>query len=225
VIDDVIPADAVPAVCDEVRAAPAKAHANREAGESGIVRTGRLRVPSAPVCDLVWMPEFTKHLAHPATCAVARAILDDHIRISQFNFRPIMAIKEEEEHPGGYGGSDRLDLREWHTDWCAAPTPAGLCSSAASRSCRLARPRLTHRQWPFNVRHRPRAPPRPRLLRALAAHARRPHDLSAYGAGEGNYPDGGRNAGCIRQREYSSDFVATPRLRWLTCDVCLSNHP
>ena len=160
-IDDVIPADAVPAVCDEVRAAPAKAHANREAGESGIVRTGRLRVPSAPVCDLVWMPEFTKHLAHPATCAVARAILDDHIRISQFNFRPIMAIKEEEEHPGGgYGGSDRLDLREWHTDWCAAPTPAGLCSSAASRSYRLARPRLTHRQCSTSATA-PASPPPP----------------------------------------------------------------
>ena len=144
VIDDVIPAEAVPTICDEIRAAPAKSQANREA-EDGIIRTGRLRVPSAPVCDLVWMPEFTKHLAHPAVCAVARAMLDDHIRISQFNFRPIMAIKPDKEHPGGYGGSDKLDLREWHTDW--------------------------------------------------------PHDLSAYGAGESSYPDGMRNAGCIRQRK------------------------
>ena len=178
VIDDVIPKDDVSSVCDEVRAAPGKAGANREAlddsdGAEGISRTGRLKHPSAPVCDLVWMPEFTSHLAHPAVCAVARALLDDHIRISQFNFRAIAAKcpEELEKQMMENVGSDQKDKREWHTDW--------------------------------------------------------PHDLSAYGAGEGNFEGGQvifqwknpdfllenpdfllknddftilqRNAGCIRQ--------------------------
>ena len=48
----------------KVRAAPEKTQANRELGGAGggLVRPGRLPYPSAPICDLVWMPEYSVHL-------------------------------------------------------------------------------------------------------------------------------------------------------------------
>ena len=93
-LDDVIPPDVVDAVCEEVREAPAKNRANKEAAD-GLRRTGRLWNPSEPVSDLVWMPQYSEHLAHPAVVAVAKAMLDDHLRIAQFNFRPISKSDEE----------------------------------------------------------------------------------------------------------------------------------
>jgi ectoine hydroxylase-related dioxygenase (phytanoyl-CoA dioxygenase family) len=114
VLDDVIPLEAVDAVCEEIRAAPAKNRANKEAvaAGGGLQRTGRLPYASEPVSDLVWMPLYTSHLAHPTVTAVARAMLDDHLRIAQFNFRAIGVSDEEKLRDPG-----QWLKREWHTDW------------------------------------------------------------------------------------------------------------
>ena len=106
-----IPPDVVDAVCEEVRDAPAKNRANKEAAD-GLRRTGRLWNPSEPVSDLVWMPQYSEHLAHPAVVAVAKAMLDDHLRIAQFNFRPISKSDEER-----LSDPKQQLKREWHTDW------------------------------------------------------------------------------------------------------------
>jgi hypothetical protein len=123
VLDDVIPPGVVADVCEEVRMAPQKAEANRQAWsrgeEHGIRREGRLPYPSAPVCDLLWMPLLSQHLAHPVVTAVARSALDDHLRIAQFNYRAIPRSSEEQIREPG-----REMLREWHTDWPVSETPA-----------------------------------------------------------------------------------------------------
>lgn len=108
VLDDVIPPDQVDAVCEEVRDAPAKNRANKEAGDAGLRRSGRLKWPSEPVSDLVWMPQYAEHLGHPMVVAVAKAMLDDHIRIAQFNFRAIGVTAEEQ-----LANPNRKLMREW----------------------------------------------------------------------------------------------------------------
>ena len=116
VLDDVIPEGEVDEVCEEVRQAPSKSQANRELLEQGdpqgIQRDGRLKYPSSPVCDLAWMPKYSEHLAHPVVVAVAKSMLDDHIRIAQFNYRAIGQSSE-----GSRLDPRRRLLREWHTDW------------------------------------------------------------------------------------------------------------
>jgi hypothetical protein len=112
VLDDVIPSEEVDEVCEEVRNAPAKNQANKQAGDAGLRRKGRLPWPSEPVSDLVWMPKYAKHLGHPMVTAVAKAMLDDHIRIAQFNFRAIGVTAEEQ-----LANPNRKLMREWHTDW------------------------------------------------------------------------------------------------------------
>ena len=81
-LDDVIPEEDIAAVREEVREAPGKNQANKQ-DAAGLRRKGRLRYPSEPVSDLVWMPKYAQHLAHPAVVAVAKAMLDDHLRIAQ----------------------------------------------------------------------------------------------------------------------------------------------
>ena len=108
-LDDVIPPEVVAAVREEVREAPAKNAANKEAPD-GLRRTGRLSRPEHPICDLVWMPQFCEHLAHPVVVAVAKAMLDDHLRIAQLNFRPIGKSDEEE-----LSDPTTQLKREWHT--------------------------------------------------------------------------------------------------------------
>ena len=56
---------------------------------AGLRRKGRLRYPSELVSDLVWMPKYAQHLAHPAVVAVAKAMLDDHLRIAQLCAQPL----------------------------------------------------------------------------------------------------------------------------------------
>ena len=108
-LDDVIPPEIVGAVREEVREAPAKNAANKEAPD-GLRRAGRLSRPEHPICDLVWMPQFCEHLANPVVVAVAKAMLDDHLRIAQLNFRPVGKSDEEE-----LSDPTTQLKREWHT--------------------------------------------------------------------------------------------------------------
>ena len=122
-LDDVIPEEDIAAVREEVREAPGKNQANKQ-DAAGLRRKGRLKYPSEPVSDLVWMPKYAQHLAHPAVVAVAKAMLDDHLRIAQFNFRAIGVTPEEQLH-----SPNRQFMREWHTDW-----PHDLIGCKCSRS-------------------------------------------------------------------------------------------
>ncbi|MBE84968.1 MAG: hypothetical protein CME21_20620 [Gemmatimonadetes bacterium] len=71
--------------------------------------------PPKPPNDIVWMPKYAQHLAHPAVTAVARHVLDDHVRIAQLHSRHLPV---DGKH-GGPVSKHRGDpeTREWHTDW------------------------------------------------------------------------------------------------------------
>jgi hypothetical protein len=65
------------------------------------------------------MPQYAQHLANPVVTAVARHMLDDHLRIAQLHSRIIVADKPDGTL-GGFGSAKyrgRADTREWHTDW------------------------------------------------------------------------------------------------------------
>ena len=69
------------------------------------------------------MPKYARHLANPVITAVARHVLDDHLRIAQLHTRFIEADNSDGS-PGGFGGkeyrtkySGGKEAREWHTDW------------------------------------------------------------------------------------------------------------
>ena len=140
VIDNVIPARQVEAICQEVKAAQSTIAQNRKvlrdllnrersnaqellknptaANKVELRRVRRVGHPPKPPNDIVWMPQYGKHLANPFVTAVARRVLDDHLRIAQLHLRIIETTKSDGT-PGGFGavkyrGQDR---REWHTDW------------------------------------------------------------------------------------------------------------
>ena len=68
------------------------------------------------VNDIVWLPKYAKFLAHPSVTSIARAVLDDHLKIAQLHLRHIAAASEDGD-PGGFFGMGRSDLRDWHTVW------------------------------------------------------------------------------------------------------------
>ncbi len=136
VLDNVIPADQIERLREEAEQAEINVESNaravREAVKSGTAiedlvgkngfelrpapRVGR---PPKLVNDVVWLPEYAKHLAHPTTTATAKAVLDDHLRIAQLHLRPV-ASDAADGTPGGFGRPQfrgRKDTREWHTDW------------------------------------------------------------------------------------------------------------
>ena len=131
VIDHVIPSDQVAAVRDEVMAAEPTidgnmaAIRNLQSGKTGtdippielrpVRRAGH---PPKPPNDLVWMPLYAQHLANPAVTAVARRVLDDHLRIAQLHLRIIEADRPDGTL-GGFGPvqSRGREFRGWHTDW------------------------------------------------------------------------------------------------------------
>lgn len=136
VIDDVIPEAEVPALREEAEAAEIAIAENQQAvralmdaakarGEppesalKGELPAGvelravrrRGRAPKTPN-DILWLPKYAQHLAHPTLMAIAKRMLDDHLRIAQLHLRPIK--------PGGWGSArhnGRPDVRSWHTDW------------------------------------------------------------------------------------------------------------
>ena len=144
VVDDVIPPDAVPAIRNEVDAAEVAiadnmaairrhldAHPDSRRSVASLKSAldtapagvelrpvGRVGRPPKPPNDIVWLPRYAPYLAHPVVTAVARRVLDDHLKIAQLHLRPIAAGSKEA--PGGFGRPEyrgRADTREWHTDW------------------------------------------------------------------------------------------------------------
>ena len=79
----------------------------------------RVGHPPKPPNDIIWMPQYAQHLANPVVTAVARCVLDDHLRISQLHTR-FIATSKPDGTPGDFITSKnrgRADSREWHTDW------------------------------------------------------------------------------------------------------------
>jgi ectoine hydroxylase-related dioxygenase (phytanoyl-CoA dioxygenase family) len=140
VIDNVIPADEVDAIREEIVAARSAITQNMKGivelfdqgasseellGGQAAANNVELRVvrrvghPPKPPNDIIWMPRYAQHVAHPTVTAVARHVLDDHLRIAQLHPRFIDADAADGT-PGGYGRAKyrgRADTREWHTDW------------------------------------------------------------------------------------------------------------
>ncbi|MEM7536385.1 MAG: phytanoyl-CoA dioxygenase family protein [Chloroflexota bacterium] len=141
VIDNVIPAGEVEAIREEVRAAHPIIARNKQAvkdllnqedfDEQALIdnpsafsdvdlrRVRRVGHLPKPPNDIVWMPQYAQHVASPYITAVARHVLDDHLRIAQLHHRIIETTKADGT-PGGFGHVQyrgRADTREWHTDW------------------------------------------------------------------------------------------------------------
>lgn len=141
VIDNVIPTNQVDAIRDEIVVAQAtiarniegikelfaKEGANAEdllngqaaANNIELRRVRRVNHPPKPPNDIKRMPQYAQHLANPVVTAVARRVLDDHLRIAQLHPR-IIATDAPDGTPGGFGSAQyrgRADSREWHTDW------------------------------------------------------------------------------------------------------------
>ncbi|MEM7028945.1 MAG: phytanoyl-CoA dioxygenase family protein [Chloroflexota bacterium] len=141
VIDNVIPRDEVEAVRDEIVAGQDIANSNVRRIKEIIKQEGlneqelldhptladgvelrpvrRVGLPPKPPNDIVWMPRFAQHLADPVVTAVARQVLDDHLRIAQLHPRIIQSDKADGTQ-GGFGAVEfrgRADSRRWHTDW------------------------------------------------------------------------------------------------------------
>ena len=131
VLDHVIPPGEVDEVREEVVAAESIIERNlaaiRELQEGRRPASGskvelrpvrRAGHPPKPPNDLVWMPRYARHLADPVVTAVARRVLDDHLRIAQLHLR-IIEADQPDGTLGGYGQVTRRgrEFREWHTDW------------------------------------------------------------------------------------------------------------
>jgi ectoine hydroxylase-related dioxygenase (phytanoyl-CoA dioxygenase family) len=94
---------------------------------------GRVGRPPKPPNDIVWMPEYARFLAHPQVTAVARQVLDDHLRIAQLH--PKVLYTSPDDTSGNFSGHDLFGLprlygggtnvREWHTDWPHDPSAYG----------------------------------------------------------------------------------------------------
>ena len=132
VLDHVIPPEAVPAIREEVLAArfsiernDAAVRALRDADAQEVPPGVELRpvrrvgLGPKPPNDIVWMPRYARYLPAAPVTAVARRVLDDHVRIAQMNLR-IIEADAADGTPGGFGAvkhRGRADAREWHTDW------------------------------------------------------------------------------------------------------------
>jgi len=130
VIDHVIPPEQVAAVREEVLAAQPIIDGNIAAIEERISKIGpetssvelrkvrRAGHPPKPPSDIVWMPRYARHLANSVVTALARRVLDDHLRIAQLHLRVIEADRPDGT-PGGFGPvkSRGREFRGWHTDW------------------------------------------------------------------------------------------------------------
>ena len=140
VVDHVIPVDQVDAIREEAVAAHplierniqgikdlfAQEGANAEellngqaAAENVELRpVRRAGHPPKPPNDVIWMPQYARHLATPVITAVARHVLDDHLRIAQLHTRFIKTDKEYYKGRADTVMTERgRDRREWHTDW------------------------------------------------------------------------------------------------------------
>ena len=139
-IDNVIPAEEVPVISQEIVEAKSTVDQNlraiRELIDSESLNdyellandkvelrpVGRLGRPPKPPNDIVWMPQYASHLANPLVTEVAKRVLDDHLRISQIHTKIIAASSHDGTSgdflnydlfglPRLYGGQENIQMR------------------------------------------------------------------------------------------------------------------
>ena len=178
VIDRVVPEQDVPRVRDEIVEATERIPANKKAADEGepgaIVRPTRFGLPGNEPChQVLFLPQLAEYLAHDAVAGVAREALDDHIRLAQFNTRPIRADNPDEGiswnrgQPGfGTAGKRRgrdPGFREWHTVRRPSSPARPRCLLVPTPLPTLAQcalPALLLQDWPHMV-HGGSGPDRP----------------------------------------------------------------
>jgi ectoine hydroxylase-related dioxygenase (phytanoyl-CoA dioxygenase family) len=144
VVENVIPAEEVPTIRQEILEAETKVNQNLKAikdlteseglndqellaNDKVLLRpVGRAGRPPKPPNDVVWMPEYARYLANPRVTAVARHVLDDHLRIASLHSKALHSTSPDDTS-GSFSGYDLFGLprlygggantREWHTDW------------------------------------------------------------------------------------------------------------
>ena len=133
VVDNVIPVDCIGEIKREAEKAEERVEGNARAVREGLKQGKSLEelakldgIELRPVCrrgyppkivnDIVWLPKYAVFLANARITAIAKAVLDDHLRIGQLHLRHISGTSEDGS-PGGWFGTGRPDLRAWHTDW------------------------------------------------------------------------------------------------------------
>ena len=109
VIDNVIPAEEVPTISQEILKAMKKIKQNiqsikelvdsKKFNEKELLENKKIQLrssgregrPSKPPNDIVWMPKYAQHLANSKIVKVASRLLDEHLRIVQLHpkFIPI----------------------------------------------------------------------------------------------------------------------------------------
>ena len=132
VIDNVIPANQISVIRQEVIQAHVKISQNmqglrervgcvglnpsqlltsKEVELRPVRRVGHLPKPPN---DIVWMTQYAQYLAHPVITALARQVLDDHLRIAQLHLR-IIESNQPDGTPGGFGQVQHRgrDYRGW----------------------------------------------------------------------------------------------------------------
>jgi len=162
VIENVIPTEEVPKIRQEIIEAGEKINQNiktikdlieseglndQELFSSNKVKlrpVGRVGRPPKPPNDIVWMPEYANYLAHPRVTAVAKRMLDDHLRIAQLHTKILHTINTSGKSrsffgydmfglPRLYGGGE--NVREWHTDWPHDPSAYGSDNPDENAGC------------------------------------------------------------------------------------------
>ncbi len=95
---------------------------------------GKEGSPSKPVNDIIWMPNYAKHLSNSKLIELVSNLLDDHIRIVQLH--PKIIPPSNTNHLLNVEiGTDNLGMprlykgppnaRDWHTDWPHDPSAYG----------------------------------------------------------------------------------------------------
>ena len=130
VIENIIPTEQVASIREEIESAEIIIERNLAAikeladtGNSTIRNEIQLRAvrkkgyPQKPPNDIIWMPQFAKHLANPLVTSLTSHVLDDHLRIAQLHLR--IVDPDQDGLPGGHGPVEirGANTRGWHTDW------------------------------------------------------------------------------------------------------------
>ena len=128
VVDHAVSSDTniVEAVHDEVWAATqlieAAGGGDRAQDQAGFGGGGDVGVETEvqlrPTCELVHLPKFCEQMAASPISDIARAVLDDHMRLTRTHVRHVSPDFPEDGNPS----NDRpmpsgRKKRGWHTDW------------------------------------------------------------------------------------------------------------
>eukprot|EP01047_Picozoa_sp_COSAG01_P073091 COSAG01_NODE_11810_length_1854_cov_3.327189_2_plen_341_part_01 len=106
VLDHVIPPSEVAQVHNEVVEATPRIRAAQ-----------KLAAPGGMQNQVLFLPRYQRYLSHPLVVAIAREMLDTHVRIAQTHIRHVSPDGTATADGGRFGGRVGRLMRGWHTDW------------------------------------------------------------------------------------------------------------